>query len=35
MSFSFVDPRQLVVTLVGALFTSFLLVSTAASMPIA
>jgi hypothetical protein len=35
MLFSFVDPRQLVVTLVGALFTSFIVVSAATSLPIA
>ena len=35
MSFSFIDPRQLVVTLVGALCTSFVFVSAATSLPIA
>ena len=35
MSFSFVDPRQLVVSLSGALFTSLIFVSAATSLPIA
>ena len=35
MSFSFIDPRQLVVTLIGALCTSFVFVSAATSLPIA
>ena len=35
MSFSFIDPRQLVVTLGGALFMSLLFVSAATSLPIA
>lgn len=35
MSFSFIDPRQLVVSLAGALFTSLMLVSATTSLPIA
>ena len=35
MLFSSVDPRQLVVTLSGALFTSLIFVSAATSLPIA
>jgi hypothetical protein len=35
MTYSTVDPRQLVVSLAGALFTSLLFVSAAASLPIA
>ena len=35
MSFSFIDPRQLVITLGGALFTSLLFVSAATSLPLA
>lgn len=35
MTFSFLDPRQLVVSLAGALVTSLLFVSAATSLPIA
>jgi len=35
MSFSIIDPRQLVVTLGGALFMSLLFVSAATSLPLA
>ena len=35
MLFSSIDPRQLVVTLSGALFTSLIFVSAATSLPIA
>ncbi len=35
MAFSFIDPRQFVISLSGALFTSLLLVSAATSLPVA
>ncbi len=35
MAFSFIDPRQFVLSLAGALFTSLLLVSAATSLPVA
>lgn len=35
MTYSSIDPRQLVVSLAGALFTSLLFVSAATSLPIA
>ena len=35
MTYSSIDPRQLVVNLAGALFTSLLFVSAATSLPIA
>jgi hypothetical protein len=35
MPYSSIDPRQLFVSLTGALFTSLLLVSAATSLPIA
>ena len=35
MTYSTIDPRQLVVSLAGALFTSLMFVSAATSLPIA
>jgi hypothetical protein len=35
MTYSSIDPRQLVISLTGALFTSLLFVSAATSLPIA
>lgn len=35
MTYSSIDPRQLVASLAGALFTSLLFVSAATSLPIA
>lgn len=35
MTYSSIDPRQLVVSLAGALFTSLLFVSAATSLPLA
>lgn len=35
MTYSIIDPRQFVVSLAGAMFTSLMFISAAASLPIA